>query len=136
MRGQVSLEFLYAVVFSLLFFAMTLTVYLQSQQDANEIYQSASLERVCIAIASQVSAVSAAGDGASAGIVTPNLNFAQDYKTYVNGPNSTVSVNSGTRVRSCRITTTLVSNGTSDAFIATNMTKISNRQGTVYFEGG
>ncbi|MFA5105977.1 MAG: hypothetical protein WC506_03385 [Candidatus Micrarchaeia archaeon] len=134
MRGQGSTEFLYAAIFSLLFFTIAIIVYVQSQNDANALYASASLQRVCIALASQVSAVSAAGDGTGAAIDLPEFQNGVAYGIFVNGSASGISVYSGNRTQGCRMTTMLVSNGTAAAFPATNFTRIENRGGTVYFE--
>lgn len=133
-RGQGSIEFLYAAIFSLLFFSMAIIIYVQSQSDAEALYASASLQRTCIALASQVSAVSAAGDGTTAAIDLPKFQNGASYGIFVNGSASGISVYSGNRTQGCRLTTTLVSDGSSDAFALANHTRISNRGGTVYFE--
>ncbi len=135
-RGQGSVEFLYAVLFSLLFFGVTIVIYLSSQADAGALYEAASMRRVCLEIASQVSSVASAGDGTRADLDMPEFTGSQQWGAYVSGGNFSISVYSGGASQACKMSTSLVSNGTASSFPLPGNATLENVGGTVYFRGG
>lgn len=112
-RGQVSLEFIFSVAFSLAFLAITMLVYYQGQLDAASFSEAADAKRVCNAIASQITKTAVAGNGASALLFLP---VAKNYTINISAPNRMLSVSYGNAVAGCSFATNNVSNGVSSSF--------------------
>ena len=132
-KAQTSLEFLYAVGMSLLVFTIAALLFLQSQQDSTAMSAYANSRLVCQSVASRISAVAAAGDGASTYFSLPLVAGGTNYVIFVSGKNSTVSVSYSGAGTACRFSTTNVSNGNSSSFYVTNNTVIRNVDGGVLF---
>ncbi|VVC00892.1 Uncharacterised protein [uncultured archaeon] len=129
--GQTSLEFLYAIGIELLLFAVILMLFVQSQEDVAALSSSMEARRICQAMAGQISAISTAGDGASAPFELPPSLYSGAYTAYVAAANRSLTISYGTRLAGCTFTTTSVSNGTSGSFFIANSTVIKNVNGGV-----
>ncbi len=129
LRGQTSLEFLYCTSAVLLLFSMVLLVFFESQQDSAALFAYAESQRLCHAIASQISAISAAGDGTVASLSLPSALGSLNYTAYVSGQNRSLSINYGAQGTGCSFSTSNITNGSSSAFYLSNGAAIRNVNG-------
>jgi hypothetical protein len=115
----------------LLVFTAVLVIYGLAQNDLAEISQGAEFRAACHSAASQISAIASSGEGAAAPLSLPSA--TTNYTVYVFGSGRTVSVAAWERIASCRISTSSVTNGTSDNFTVADGERMANVNGGVLF---
>ena len=140
-HGQAALEFLYATGVAMLVFTMALMVYYQSQGEASALFAYVDSQRICHAIASQISAVDSAGAGTIAPLELPGSLAYSDYNIYVSGKDRSLSIQYGSQDTSqgtsCLFSSSNISsntsNGSASSFYikngSTTMGTISNEDG-------
>ena len=131
MRAQSSLEFLYTVSLMVLVMTMCMLIYFQSNSDAAALSAYSESRRICQAVAAQISAVDAAGDGASMLLKRPASLADRNYSLYVVGPNRSIAVSYGSQGTGCLFSTTNISNGYSSTFFITSDSIVRNVNGGV-----
>lgn len=130
-HAQASLEFLYATGVVLLVFTMALMVYYQSSQEASALFSYVESQRICHALASQISAIDSAGDGASAAIELPGSLANSNYTAYVSGDGRTLSINYGTQGSACMFSSSNITNGSAQSFYIQPGSTIRNSDGGI-----
>ncbi len=93
LRGQSSIEFMQAAAVSLLFFTVCMGIYFMAQSELADVSRAADARRICYEIASQISAIASAGEGASAPLLQPQKATNEEYEIFVTGNTGAVSVN-------------------------------------------
>jgi hypothetical protein len=131
MRAQTSIEFLYTMVFMLLVFTLVVVLYGTAQGDLAEISRESEFRAVCRFAASQISAIAISGNGTSIALSLPKART--QYSIFVSGPDRTVSVAAWERLSSCRISTSSVTNGSSNIFAISDGIRMTNTGGGVLF---
>ncbi len=130
-RAQSSLEFLFTAAFMVLVMVLCMVINFQSSQDSSALSAYAESMRICHAVASQISAVDAAGDGASAVLRRPASLADMNYTILVIGINRSISVNYGSQGTGCLFSTSNISNGSSSSFSITQDSLVRNVNGGV-----
>jgi hypothetical protein len=130
-RAQSSLEFLYTVSFMVLVMTMCMLIYFQSNTDSAALSAYSESRRICHAVAAEISAIDAAGDGASALLKRPASLAGKNYSVYVMGLNRSIAVSYENQGTGCLFSTTNISNGNSSTFFITRDSIIRNVNGGV-----
>ena len=133
-KGQSSLEFLYSIALSLLFFAIIIIIFSQGQQDANSLSSALLAKKTCTSVSAQIGKIASSGDGTVAQLYIPLDVQYRDYSIYVSGANRSVSVRYGESGIGCLFAGGNVSNGTSNSFQIQNNAIIRNVNGGVLIE--
>jgi len=130
-RGQSSLEFLYATLFSLLFLVLAIFIFVESGEDAGVLAAASDAGMVCNAVSIQLSKIASAGEGAEAAVEFPEK-LAGNYSVWVSGSNKSLAVAYAGGGVGCRFLAQGVGNGTSDEFyIAEGAVMRNNGTGVV-----
>ena len=131
LHGQTSIEFIYTLGFMMLFFSAMLGVFMLAQSDLTEVGWRSESRALCHSASSQISTLVAAGEGASASLSLPQMSAV--YTVRVSGPARLVTVSGDSKMASCPIATSNITNGTSSEFPIDDKMRATSTNGGVAF---
>lgn len=111
-RGQSSVEYIFAMALMLIILAISTFVYVSNSEEAGKLRDAMEANRLCVHVASSISAVASAPGNANRTLSLPPYLYGKNYTVYVSSPSSVVKVDYSTYGTGCSLLKMNVTNST------------------------